>query len=191
MNVTNESDIKNQWDLLHANLPLLGHRNWIVIADAAYPQHASAAIETIVVDAEQIDAVREVLRAIAASNHVRANVYTDLELIHVNEADAPGVSAYRKQLDVALIGTTAVQIPHEEIIARLDKCAQVFRVLLFKTRMRIPYTSVFCELECGYWSAVAEERLRKTIQHDQNSLAADERELSTTSKEKDDENEQA
>jgi hypothetical protein len=29
--------------------------------------------------------------------------------------------------------------------------------------MTIPYTSVFFELDCGYWSAAAEQRLRKAM----------------------------
>jgi hypothetical protein len=29
--------------------------------------------------------------------------------------------------------------------------------------MLIPYTSVFFELDCGYWNAEAEERLREAI----------------------------
>ena len=29
--------------------------------------------------------------------------------------------------------------------------------------MTIPYTSIFFELDCGYWSAEAEQRLREAI----------------------------
>jgi len=29
-------------------LPLFGHRNWIVVADSAYPAHSMPGIETIV-----------------------------------------------------------------------------------------------------------------------------------------------
>ena len=29
--------------------------------------------------------------------------------------------------------------------------------------MTIPYTSVFFELDCGYWNAGAEQRLREAI----------------------------
>ena len=54
-------------------------------------------------------------------------------------------------------------IPHEQIIAKLDQSAQVFRVLIIKTEMTIPYTSVFFELDCGYWNADAEQRLREAI----------------------------
>jgi hypothetical protein len=35
--------------------------------------------------------------------------------------------------------------------------------LIIKTELTIPYTSVFFELECGYWNAEAEERLRAGI----------------------------
>jgi len=137
--------------------------NWIVIADAAYPQQTSAGIETFAVEMEQIYLVRMVLESIAASRHVRASVYTDLELKIVGEQDAPGVTAYRLALEGLLEYSDKKQIAHEEIIARLDERARAFRVLILKTRMAIPYTSVFCELECGYWNAEAEERLRRAI----------------------------
>ena len=151
---------------LRGCLPLFGHRNWIVIADAAYPQQTSAGIETVAVEMEQIDLVRMVLESIAASRHVRACVYTDLELKFVCEQDTTGVTAYRLVLERLLEHSDVKQIPHEEIIARLEERARAFRVLILKTSMAIPYTSVFCELECGYWNAEAEEQLRRAITRD-------------------------
>lgn len=144
-------------------LPLYGHRNWIVVADAAYPAQSRPGIETIVADAEQINAARIVLDAIASSRHVRANVYVDAELSFVAETDAPGVVDFRKQLDSLLYGRTVNRIAHEQIIHKLDQAAQMFSVLIVKTGMTIPYTSVFFELDCGYWNAWAEERLRQAI----------------------------
>ena len=85
------------------------------------------------------------------------------ELGFVEEIDAPGVTAYRKQLNVLLEGTSVKQLPHEQIIHKLDQSAQVFRILIVKTDMTIPYTSVFFELDCGYWNAGAEERLRLAL----------------------------
>ena len=84
---------------LHTLLPLYGHRNWIVVADSAYPAQSKPGIETIVSGAGQIEVARRVLDAINASRHVRANVYLDQELAFVPEKDSPGVTAYRKQLD--------------------------------------------------------------------------------------------
>jgi L-fucose mutarotase/ribose pyranase (RbsD/FucU family) len=148
---------------LGALLPLYGHRNWVVVADSAYPAQSKPGIETILADADQIHVVRTVLDAITASRHIRANVYVDKELSFVAENDAPGITEYRKQLDAAVYGSSVKRIPHEQIIAKLDQSAQVFRILIIKTDMTIPYTSVFFELECGYWNAGAEERLRQAL----------------------------
>jgi hypothetical protein len=149
---------------LKSKLALFGHRNWVVVADAAYPAQANPGIETIVAGGDHIEAVRTVLGAISASAHIRANLYTDLELDFVLEEDAPGVSEYRKQLE-SIIGSAATEkLPHEKIITKLDHCAQLFKILVIKTSLTVPYSSVFFELECGYWSTEAEERLWQSMQ---------------------------
>jgi len=154
---------KPQWEReLHTLLPLFGHRNWIVVADSAYPAQSKPGIETIVSGMGQLEVARKVLDAINASPHVRANIYLDRELAFVPEKDAPGVTAYRKQLD-QMFGASAKELPHEEIIAKLDQVSQVFRVFLIKTEMTIPYTTVFFELGCAYWPADAEDRLRNAM----------------------------
>jgi diketogulonate reductase-like aldo/keto reductase/D-ribose pyranose/furanose isomerase RbsD len=144
-------------------LPLFGHRNWIVVADAAYPAQSRPGIETLVSGEDQLDVVRHVLEVITSSAHVRANVYADKELAFVSEADAPGIAEYRRDLATALQGAHVEYIAHEQIIQKLDQSAQVYRVLIVKTEMTIPYTSVFFELDCGYWNAGAEQRLRDVM----------------------------
>jgi L-fucose mutarotase/ribose pyranase (RbsD/FucU family) len=163
--LTNSSNsVAADWKTqLSGLLPLFGHRNWIVVADSAYPAQSRAGIETIVSGADQLDVVRHVLDAIGSSAHVRANVFADKELASVSETDSPGVEEYRKELKKALHGARVVFIPHDKIIARLDESAQVFRILIIKTEMTIPYTSVFFELDCGYWDADAELRLREAM----------------------------
>lgn len=148
---------------LSAILPLFGHRNWIVVADSAYPAQSKAGIETIVSGADQLHVVQHVLDAITACSHIRANVYADKELAFVPEIDAPGIEDYRRELDDVLHSARVEYIPHDQIIVKLDQSAQVFRILLIKTEMTIPYTSVFFELDCGYWNADAEQRLRQAI----------------------------
>ena len=148
---------------LDERLPLLGHRNWIVVADSAYPWQASAGIETIDTGSNHVDVVRGVLEAIAESRHVRPVVHLDAELPLVAEAYAPGITACRKDLAAALGGLATVSLPHEEIIALLDEAGRVFRVLLLKTTLALPYTSVFAQLDCAYWSAEAEKALRAAI----------------------------
>jgi len=155
---------KADWERqLETALPLYGHRNWIVVADSAYPAQSKPGIETLVSGAGQLEAARKVLDAVNASPHVRANIYLDQELDFVAEDDAPGVAHYRTQLADLLKGANTIPMLHEQIIAKLDQVSQVFRVLIIKTTLTIPYTSVFFELGCAYWPADAEERMRKSM----------------------------
>lgn len=144
-----------------SELPLMGHRNWIAVVDSAYPLQNSAGIETVETDGEQLDVVRTVLDSISKSKHVRPVIFTDAELKFVSEADAPGVTAYREALGHLLTG--AQFMPHEQIIGKLDEAGKTFHILVLKTRMTIPYTSVFLRLDCGYWNDEQEKRLRERM----------------------------
>jgi hypothetical protein len=155
---------KLDWEReLDTALPLYGHRNWIVVADSAYPAQSKPGIETIVSGAGQLEVARKVLDAVNASRHVRANIYLDQELQYVAEKDAPGVTRYRSQLDDLLKNASKSTMLHEQIIAKLDQVSQVFRVLIIKSELTIPYTSIFFELGCAYWPADAEQRMRKAM----------------------------
>ena len=145
-------------------LPLMGHRNWIVIVDSAYPLQTSSGIETIETNADQLAVVRYVLLALQSSKHVRPLVHTDKELQFVPEQEAPGVERYRKELAEQIGGLPADSAPHEALIDRLNETGKTFHVLILKTQMTIPYTSVFLQLDCRYWSADSEARLRKAMQ---------------------------
>jgi hypothetical protein len=169
----------NWKDILRDRLPLYGHRNWLVIADSAYPAQSRQAIETMVVDEEQVAVLEQTLAILGGCKHIQPNIYTDKELNFVNDDDAPGISSYRQELGALLKGHKVRTLPHEQIISTLDRIGEKFRVLLIKTNMRIPYTSVFLELECGYWNANAEKRLRismrsrngsrQTVRHARNA----------------------
>ncbi len=127
------------------------------------PLQTSAGVETVETNANQLDVVRTVLDQLSKAKHVRPVIFTDAELKVVPETDAAGVTAYREALS-SLLGKTEVQsLPHEEIISKLDEAGKTFHVLVLKTNMTIPYTSVFIRLECGYWSADAEKRLREKM----------------------------
>lgn len=144
-------------------LPLLGHRNWVVIADSAYPASSNAGIETIVAKGDPLDVIRRVIAQISACSHVRANIYMDLELNFVDEQDAAGASRYRQELAALLKDSHPLTLPHEQILLKLDACARMFRVLIIKTELTISYTSIFLEFDCGYWTANAEQRLREAM----------------------------
>lgn len=148
---------------VETELPLLGHRNWIVIVDGAYPHQTSPGINTVLCDKALPDLTAQVLEAIAASAHVRPVIYMDKELAYVAEEDAPGISRYRQSIQKALEPYDVRHLPHEEIIAKLDEAGESFTVLLLKTDLALPYTSVFIELECGYWTTDAERKLRAAM----------------------------
>ncbi len=161
---------KKGWERqLRESLPLFGHRNWIVIADAAYPAQSRPGIETVLAAAVQISVVRNALAAIRDYKHIRPRVHMDKELKFLAESDAPGVTAYREQLDALFKNMNRSEALHEQIIARLDESAKLFRILIIKTAMTIPYTSIFFELECGYSSVETEERLRFAMQLSESS----------------------
>jgi hypothetical protein len=141
-------------------MPLLGHRNWILIVDSAYPLQISPGVETVETNADQLEVVRYVLGAIGSSIHVRPVVTMDAELPYVADADAPGASAYRAQIASLLHGYPVASLPHESLIANIGEAGNQFHVLVLKTKMTIPYSSVFIRLDCKYWSADAERRLR-------------------------------
>jgi len=145
---------------LRKELPLLGHRNWIVIADSAYPWQTAPGVETISTGAGQLEVIRSVLEGLSKTKHVRPVIMTDSELPFVPEKNAPGISAFREALRKLLNGRPDQSLPHEEIIKKLDEAGKTFHVLLLKTNHTQPYTSVFLQLECGYWSPEAEKELR-------------------------------
>ncbi len=148
---------------LEQDISLFGHRNWIVVADSAYPLQTSPGIETITVDANQLAVVEEVLTDLSKAKHVRPIIYTDSELNYVPEKEANGVTAYREALATLLASQETHKLLHEQIIQKLDEAGKTFTVLIIKTPLTIPYTSVFFQLDCGYWSDQDEAQLRAAM----------------------------
>lgn len=142
------------------DLPLMGHRNWILIVDSAYPLQSAPGVETLVTGADELDVLNYVLGAIHGSIHVRPNIFMDAELPFVQEEDAPGVSAYRDAIAKIFDGVNVASEPHEQLIHDVDDSSKLVHVLILKTRLAIPYSSVFIRLNCKYWGDDAEERLR-------------------------------
>jgi hypothetical protein len=51
-------------------------------------------------------------------------------------------------------------LPHDRLIANIEEAGKHFNILVLKTNLTVPYTSVFIRLDCKYWGADAENRLR-------------------------------
>jgi hypothetical protein len=155
--------LPNWQKIVSDRLPQFGHRNWIVIADSAYPAQSKDGIETIVANTDQMTVLRGVLGILSHARHVTPSAYVDQELQFLEEKESPGIDVYRLQLNAMLAGKPVQQLPHEQIIAKLDQVSQTFRVLIIKTNMILPYTSVFLQLDCAYWPPDAEKRLRERM----------------------------
>jgi hypothetical protein len=142
------------------SLPLLGHRNWILIVDSAYPLQNSSGIETVETNAPMPEVLQTVLADVNQSIHVRPEIYMDTELPFVSDQDAPGVSAYRTQIAQILQAYKIQSKPHENVLSEIDEAGKTFHILVLKTTLAIPYTSVFMRLNCKYWPDDAEVRMR-------------------------------
>jgi hypothetical protein len=150
--------------LVHA-LPYLGHRNWIVIADPAYPLSSSLGIEVMTTNLSQTDLLSAVLTALSHAPHVRPVFYTAAELPFVREEDAHGIGACRAQIAGLLAGGTIVtSTGQDQLMAKMEEESRSYRVLVLKSTTNLPYTAVFIQLDSGYWSADAEKRLRAAMQ---------------------------
>jgi D-ribose pyranose/furanose isomerase RbsD len=159
-----EANMAITWEQkLAQELPALGHRNWIVVADSAFPLQISPGIEVVVSGEDHFAVLEKVFKAVDASKHIRPRIYLDKELTYVTEEVAPGIEACRQKLDGMLKGREIVPVLHEELIARLDQVARTFRILMVKTNLTLPYTSVFMELDCGYWKPESEAKMRERM----------------------------
>ena len=150
---------------LKKDLPLFGDRNWIAVVDSAYPLQTSPGIETVCAKTKALIVVKTVLDQITKARHVRPEVYIDAEQKYVAETNAPGMSAYRNGLAKILAGRPVHVMPHELIIKKLDAAGKMFKILIIKTPMTLPYSSVYFHLKCGYWSAASENDLRRVMNH--------------------------
>ena len=156
-----QTDKATDWkQTLTERLPLLGHRNWILVVDSAYPLQTSPGLEVIETNADHIDVTKEVLADIKASIHVRPIIFMDAELPFLTEQDSPGADAYRQQISATLHDYAIQNQLHEKLIATVAGTSKDFKILVLKTRLAVPYTSVFIRLDCKYVSADAEKRLR-------------------------------
>jgi hypothetical protein len=148
---------------LQQRLPLYGHRNWIVVSDAAFPAYSQTAIETIVVNQDLASVLHYVANAIASAKHVRAAAFVDRELDFVEEQDYPGVTHLREEINRVFGKNSLSSVPHSQAISKIDEAGKTFRVLFIKTNTRIPYTSVFMRLDCGYLTDEIDAKIKNAM----------------------------
>jgi len=152
---------------LERMLPLMGHRNWVLIVDKAFPLQGSSQIKLVDTGEALLHVLDITLKAISNEEHIRPIIYTDKELEYLDESYCDGIRTFRKELYKTIqTNTTGVKIQtllHNEVFAKLDAASKLFSVLVLKTETTLPYTSIFIEFDCKYWSEAQENELRKRM----------------------------
>jgi D-ribose pyranose/furanose isomerase RbsD len=148
---------------LQQQLPLLGHRNWILVVDKAFPLQNADGVITLDTEKPLLDVLNFTLKEIQKASHVKPIIYTDKELGYLDTALVPGIEAYRESLK-AIIGEEGVRVLlHDSVFLKIDEASKLFQILVLKTNETIPYSSVFLELDCQYWSPGNETKLRELM----------------------------
>jgi hypothetical protein len=154
------------WKAQLANeLPQLGHRNWICVVDSAYPSQTSPGVKMVYAGGDHLQVLDHVLKTIDSAKHVRGVVHIDQELPFVSDKHAPGMASFRDKMMQQLKGRDITEMPHADIIETVDESGKSFSILMIKTDLTLPYTSVFIRLDAGYWSDEAEADLRKRMEN--------------------------
>ena len=138
----------------------LGYRNWIVIAESSFPAHSRSGTRQVNTYQDIPVVLDEVLRTLERTEHVRPKVYVTRELAVVENDFAPGIDAYRKELETALHGYETTELEQDSLITLVQDAQKSFDVLVLRTTTALPYASVFLELQPGYWDGESEQRLR-------------------------------
>jgi len=151
--------------LLHERLQALGHRNWIVVSDAAYPLQVAPGLEMFLTGEALPKVLQFVLAELRESTHLRPIVWLDEELDYISEDAAPGIQELRHHFDELFLmeELETYRALHTDLLDRVRRAAEQYRVLVLKTTTALPYTSVFLELDCAYWDADREESLRRKM----------------------------
>ncbi|MBP3518575.1 MAG: hypothetical protein J6K31_09330 [Parabacteroides sp.] len=148
---------------LKEKLPLLGHRNWIVVTDMAYPLQAKKGITTLYAQESYVDVLSAVKKMVDNSPHVYAHIYQDEELSFLDENFCSGINQLKKQINEVLLSSKIQSIKHDHLIARLDSISNLFEIIVIKTELTMPYTSTFFELDCKYWDSNKQTILEKKM----------------------------
>lgn len=158
-----DRQLKTWKEELREQLPLMGHRNWILVVDKAFPMQTAPGMEYIYVDEPLTKVLEQVMDEVHKETHIKPIVYNDKELSFIEEADSPGINDYRKQLGGVLKGMNVHTLAHDSVFKQLDDASKLFKVLVIKTNETLAYSSVFVELDCKYWDGEKESKLRKAM----------------------------
>jgi len=159
-----KENVSEHWkQQLSEKLSFLGHRNWILVVDKAFPEQNAPGIEYIYVNEHLVPVLKQVIAQVHQSGHIKSIAYQDKELGFITEKQVKGIVQFRADVK-RILGKQEVQtLLHDSVFKKLDKETRLFKVLVIKTNELIPYTSVFLQLDCAYWNSMKERELRTVM----------------------------
>lgn len=154
----------NDWRGSLANeMPLFGHRNWILIVDKAFPMLNAPGIKVIYANEDLLAVLKYTLDKIDSSSHVRPIVFIDKELQYITSQQDAGVDSYRDSMKRVLHHQVLHTELHDSVFTHIKKTSDMFSVLVIKTNETLAYSSVYLQLDCAYWGAEKEGKLREAM----------------------------
>lgn len=150
-------------ETLKSELPLLGHRNWILIVDKAFPSQSATGITTINTDEDLLPVLNYTLEQLKMCPHIQPVLFTDKELNFITHQQVPEIEEYRTELYKTTGNLHLNVLLHDSVFTQIDKASKLFNIVILKTNQLIPYSSVFIRLDCKYWSDEKEKQLRNTM----------------------------
>lgn len=158
------SDQSPAWaKLVNSEIQKLGNFNWIIIADPAFSSLNRNGIITITVDASSYDVLKQVFSTLETNGHVEGKIYVSKESRFLRESETPGIKVFQLLRDHAINGRKVRALDHAALEILIMDAKKKYSVLVIKTNSLLPYSSVFLELESGYWDGESETALRKRM----------------------------
>lgn len=138
----------------------LGAKNWILVTDSAYgiPENANT---SLILSGKTLDqTLSQVLQQIDSLGHVWPRIYTLREFEFLEPSHAPGINAIKAARKVAMGGRANQIIPNSTAFILLKNIIKEHKILIVKSSSAFPYSSVYLELDSGYWNSRSEAELR-------------------------------
>jgi hypothetical protein len=157
------STSQNWKQTLKQELPVFGHRNWILVVDKAFPAQSAEGVTTIDTNEDLLPVLNYTLAQIHSCTHVKPIVYTDKELSFITKNQIPEIETFRANLNKEIGSFNPQVLLHDSVFVKIDQASKLFRVIILKTNQVIPYSSVFIQLDCKYWNGDKEKQLREAI----------------------------
>ncbi len=141
----------------------LGSFNWVIVADPSFPALSRSGIITVTTPVSTAQALDGVLQSIDSHSHVRPRIHLIREVQGVAENETPGINQFRAERDKVLDGREAISLTNNALDLLITDARKNYRILVIKTTTTLPYSSIFMELESGYWDGESETALRKRL----------------------------